>query len=466
MNFSRAAISPLIEAGLSITPISTIAGLISAYIAYPVAEWKEKRSIRPKLREIQRFYRLSNKEREEIARKRLIKTIEFASYEVPYYRDLFKKHRLDVGKLVHDLAYLEDIPFLTKEIIREQGNRMLSRSLDETKHYACKTGGSTGLSCHVHYDQEAADYAAAEILYARARVGCGKRQPELHFACRFPDTPFLTEWFTREDFKCIAMNRTNIFFDRLDDIGLAEIWRVLKRRKPYLVHAHPSTIYALACFIQKYFKTAKVFSVFESSGELLQPHQREIISKVLQCEVIDRYGLAELGVMAYQINGSKSPIRVLDSEGWGESVCLNESNECNEFGRHELVFTGFRNKLMPLIRYRTGDLGLIYRNHEGTFLSHLVGRIHDQLTINGINYATHYVQDILDHRVGGIQEFQIDLCTSPPGLRIVPEDTACKIIIAEKVNKFFRSGFKLEFIGHDDLVRVGRHAKFRRVIHP
>ncbi len=466
MSFSRQAISPAIEAGLSIWPISTLAGLASAYIAYPLAEWIEKRSIRPKLREMQLFYSLSNKEQEEIVRKRLINTVEFAAHCVPYYRDLFKKHQLDVSKLSQDLAYLEDIPFLTKEIIREQGNRMLSRPLAEAKYHVCKTGGSTGLACHVYYDQEAVDYSAAEILYSRATIGCGKRQPELHFACRFPDTPFLTKWFTREDFKCVAMNRTNIFFDRLDDIGLAEIWRVLKRRKPYLVHAHPSTIYALACFIQKNLKTANAFSVFESSGELLEPHQREVISEVLQCEVIDRYGLAELGIMAYQLDGGKNPMRVLHSEGWGESIRLNKSDNYDGIAQHELVFTGFRNKLMPLIRYRTGDLGYIQRNHEGTFLTNLVGRIHDQLTINGVNYATHYVQDVLDHRVGGIQEFQIDLRTSPPGLKIVPEDTASPSAIAEKVNHFFCGGFDLQFISHNDLVRVGRNAKFRHVIHP
>lgn len=462
MRLSRAAISPVLEKGASIWPISVVVGLTSAYIAYPLAERIEKRAIREKLKELRKFYQLSSVEREKLSLQRLGKMVEFAASQVPYYKDLFQQQGINPENFYKDARYLNDVPFLTKDVIREQGERMLSRPLNEIRHHVCKTGGSTGLSCHIYYDQVAADYSAAVTLYARERVGKGKSKSELHFACRFPDTPILTEWFTREDFKCFAMNRTNIFFDRLDDVGLAEIWATLKRRKPYLVHAHPSTIYALACFVQKQYGAANAFNIFESSGELLEPHQRDMIAKALRCDVIDRYGLAELGVMAYQVNGSKTDMQVFDSEGYAESKVFDTDDD----GFEELVFTGYRNHLMPLIRYRTGDLGHISRNAEGTFLTNVVGRIHDQVPIHGINHATHHIQDILDHKVGQIQEFQIDLRTSPPKLRIVPERPECIDTIRDRISQFWGSGFELEFIGHEDLIRVGRHAKFRHVVHP
>jgi phenylacetate-CoA ligase len=462
MALNRSTISPILEKAASVWPISRVVGLSSAYIAYPIAERIEKRAIREKLIELRKFYQLSNADRQKLGRERLARIVEFSATQVPYYRDLFHKHSFDPAKIADDIRYLEDIPYLTKEIIREQGARMLSRPLSEIPHHVCKTGGSTGLSCHIYYDHAAADYSAAVTLYARERVGKYKSKSELHFACRFPDTPILTEWFTREDFKCFAMNRTNIFFDRLDDVGLSEIWKILRRRKPYLVHAHPSTIYALACFVQKRYGSAKAFAIFESSGELLEPHQREVIARALQCEVIDRYGLAELGVMAYQVSGSKIDMQVFDSEGFAESRIFDGNEGCFE----ELVFTGYRNYLMPLIRYRTGDLGHISRGDKGAFLTNVVGRIHDQVPIHGINYATHHIQDILDHKVGQIQEFQIDLRTSPPKLRIVPEAPESMDAIRIRINQFWGAGFELEFIGHQDLVRVGRHAKFRHVVHP
>ena len=128
--------------------------------------------------------------------------------------------------------------------------RLLSRPLAEAPHFTCKTGGSTGLSCVIEYDQIAADHASAVVLYCRRMAGKSQRQSELHFACRFPGDP-VPPWPSREDFKCFAMNRSNIFFGALDAAGLDEIWATLQRRRPYLVHGHPSTIYALACHIEK-----------------------------------------------------------------------------------------------------------------------------------------------------------------------------------------------------------------------
>jgi phenylacetate-CoA ligase len=456
----RSSISPFIEAALAIWPISRIAGLISANIAYPIAEKIEARTVRKKVQELRKFYALPAFERELLAKKRLANIVDFAFCHVPYYRDLFTRLHIDPKKITKDITYLNDIPYLTKDIIREQGERMLSKPLGQVRHHICKTGGSTGASCFIYYDQMAADYSAAVTLYAREKIGKVKSRSELHFACRFPDTHVLDEWFTREDFKCFAMNRTNIFFDRLDAIGLQEIILILKRRKPYLVHAHPSTIYALACHLQSQGITLKLFEIFESSGELLERHQREVISKVLQCKVIDRYGLAELGVMAYQLSGPTSALQVLESEGWAESAPFSDGTT----QANELVFTGFQNRLMPLIRYRTGDFGMVERVDGGVFLNNVVGRIHDQVPINGVNHPTHHIQDILDHRVGGIQEFQIDLRTLPPKLKIVPESSEVMGHIALRINEFWGDAFDLEFIDHADLIRVGRHAKFRHVV--
>lgn len=460
ITFNRSTVAPLVELIISVWPISRVVGLASAYIAYPIAEKLENRQVRKEVRELRGFYSLPAAERELIARARLINMINFASSQVPYYRDLFARSKVSPHKIEKDVAYLKDIPYLTKEIIREQGSRLLSRPLDQIRHHICKTGGSTGLSSIIYYDQFAADRSSAVTLYARERAGKVKSRSELHFACRFPDAHTQTQWFTREDLKCFAMNRSNIFFDRLDHIGLEEIIVLLKRRKPYLVHAHPSTIYSLACYLDSKGQSLKLFSIFESSGELLENYQRAMISKVLRCKVIDRYGLAELGVMAYQLGGEISSLQVLESEGWSETVGLNDEESQAE----ELVFTGFHNRLMPLIRYRSGDLGLIDKNESGIFLKNLVGRIHDLVPINGISHPTHHIQDILDHRVGGIQEFQIDLRTLPPKLRIVPESSEIVEHISQKINQFWGGAFELEFVNHADLIRVGRHAKFRHVV--
>jgi phenylacetate-CoA ligase len=440
----------------SIPPFNLAKGLVSAYVAYPIAEHKEQRDVRSKVSELRRHYRQPFSERLAQAQASLVETLRFAGSQVPYYRDLFASTGFDPERVARDIRYLDDLPYLTKEIMREQGARLYSRPLEEVRHYMCKTGGSTGLSCHIAYDQIAADYSSAVTLYARERAGNYKWRSELHFACRFPD---MTDpgWPTREDFKCFAMNRSNIFFDRLDDVGLAEIWETLKRRRPYMVHAHPSTIYALACYIERTYGSAKTFAVFESSGELLESYQREQISRALRCRVVDRYGLAELGVMAYELEGRDKGLQVLDSEGWPES-------RATASGEHELVLSSFRNRLMPLIRYATGDLARVEQRADGFYLTDIVGRIHDIVHLAGVAYPTHTIQDMLDYRVGGIQEFQIDVRGDKPILRIVPEAHADPAQIAAKIEGYWPGALQVEFVGHEAFVRVGHRAKFRHVV--
>ncbi|MBM3336107.1 MAG: phenylacetate--CoA ligase family protein [Betaproteobacteria bacterium] len=443
------------EAVFARQPFKLLKGLVSAYVAYPVAERLEKRVIRPKLVELRHHYRLPFEQRLDIAREKLAKTLEFAGHYIPYYRDLFEARSFDPERVRQDTRYLNDLPYLTKDIIREQGERLLARPLAELRHHVCKTGGSTGVSAIIYYDQEAADYSAAVTLYARERIGKKKFKSELHFASRFRD-PVVPNWPSREDWKCFAMNRSNIFFDRVDDSGIEGIWQKLARRRPYLIHEHPSTIYALASYIERRYGTSSAFEVFESSGELLQPYMREKIARVLRCRVVDRYGLAELGVMAYEFDGEAGGLQVLESEGWPESREIKDG--------HELVFTGLRNRLMPLIRYATGDRARVLQTESAFVLTDVVGRIHDLVPINGIPHATHHIMDMLDHRVGGIQEFQIDLRSLRPLMLIVPEPHADPAHISARIETLWPGAFVIKYVGHDALARVGQRAKFRHVV--
>jgi phenylacetate-CoA ligase len=119
---------------------------------------------------------------------------------------------------------------------------------------------------------------------------------------------------------------------------------------------------------------------------------------------------------------------------------------------------------MPLIRYCTGDLAQVVGADDLWRLGRVVGRVHDVVTISGVAYATHHIQDVLDHRIGDIDEFQIDVRTSPPTLRLVPRAGIDRENLARKINAYWPTGFSLAFVGADELIRVGHRAKFRHVV--
>ena len=66
-----------------------------------------------------------------------------------------------------------------------------------------------------------------------------------------------------------------------------------------MMHGHPSVGYSLANELHKYELSLKI-NYFESSGETLFDYQKEAIERHFKCKLINRYGLAEAGIIAYQ----------------------------------------------------------------------------------------------------------------------------------------------------------------------
>ena len=91
-----------------------------------------------------------------------------------------------------------------------------------------------------------------------------------------------------------------------------------------------------------------------SSAETLLPETRTTIEAAFGVPVHDRYGSREFGTIAqqceqlggYHVSHDRLVVEVLDETG----------QPCVPGQRGELVLTDLDNRVMPLVRYRTGDL--------------------------------------------------------------------------------------------------------------
>ena len=270
-----------------------------------------------------------------------------------------------------DLDYLDDLPYLTKDIIREQGPRLVSSRFSLESLHLRKTGGSTGPSTRVYYSNNALDWTAAVNLVCMQWAGKCRQMREMHLASRFPEKfPWkdrLKEWF-----KCLVLNRQNLFTDNFDAAGLDSAWRRLRRAAPISCKAirQPSMLWR-SISRERGVSAHGAFHVFESTGEVLDVKKRETIESVFGCRAIDRFGNAEFGVLAYEaLDETEQRLRVLDAVAWPEQLEHGD-------GPPELVFTGLRNDAMPLVRYRTGDLAQLDRTDTGFYVRNIVGRVHD-----------------------------------------------------------------------------------------
>jgi len=439
--------------------------VLDAYLArvlYPIAERMEKRNISATWKSLQASMALSPEARQHQQRQQLITILQSAKAHVPYYRELFRKLGFYPERLKRDIDYLQKLPLLTKEVIREQGHRMCDERLDPAHLHLRKTGGSTGSSVSIYYSTQALDVTAAVNRFVLGWAGRTLEKREVHLASNFPEK-FPWRDRVKEALKCAALNRKNIYTASFDDDALKNLWRQLQRLKPFLVQGHPSTLYALAHYTErKGIDATKVMAVFESTGEVLGPAQRELITISFDCRVINRYGNAEFGVVAYESPDSPSGrMKLLEPIVYPE-------NRVEDQSAPEIILTGLTNSAMPLIRYRTGDLGKIEHDEYGqSWLQDVEGRIHDVITIGNRSYPTHYIQDLLD-RIGGILEFQVETIPGQPVpvLRIVTEPNVDQEAIKHRLGEWWGKNIIVEFIAFEQIKRIGRRGKFRYLITP
>ncbi len=454
---------------------------IRSRLLFPLAERLSGRMINARVDWLRAEFKQSWENRQRKNRYRLVEVLQNAKYEIPYYRDLFQKIKFDPNKVLKDDRYFEQLPILTKEDIREAGERILH---PKCKQYLTvqinRTNGSTGSALPIYYTPTAKDYAAAVTRMTQEWIGFDSSKLQLHISSAFPDgTPPAAsrqEWWRQQ-----AMNRISVECDTWNEEALALLWSKIIHSGAYLVQGHPSTLYALARHVQQRMgRYPGAFHVFVSTGESLNKQQRELIENVFGCRVTNRYGNAEFGIIAHEhfVDHDMMPaedkdssaltpaeaqakhyLQIMDPYVWVETLSMHKE------GRQSLIVTDLTNMSSPLIRYATGDEGLIVQGTHGMYITSVLGRVHDIVTINEIQYPTHWFQDSFT-RLGNVDDFQfVRREEKSLELRVCLIDSSGENALREKLAEWFpNSPFNLRFVTRSEFVRVGQQQKFRYLV--
>ena len=262
---------------------------INGYVLFPLLEKIAKREIFSKYNELKKFERLSASERVQIQKNELYKMLLFCKNNVPYYQDLFMSNAFDIEKINKNIEFIKDLPVLTKAIIREQSQRIVT----STAIHPRKTGGSTGQSVLFYYDASGLDWTSAINLRAYDMAGNYLHKKDCHISSELgmPQANFkgrFLDWL-----KLFSQNRKRLMIGSFSDIDLHQTFKDLKSIHPYLLQGHPSSAYAIANFIkQKDLKKKKYCDIFEPSGEMLTQKMVDSIEQYLGAKVVNRYGNA------------------------------------------------------------------------------------------------------------------------------------------------------------------------------
>lgn len=122
----------------------------------------------------------------------------------------------------------------------------------------------------------------------------------------------------------------------------------LERFDPVMIEAYPSSIGYLARWLDEHDRNyrGKSLRCVVTSSETLGAAEREAIARRFGCRVFDWYGNREQAAAIGTCEQGR--YHVMEDYGYVEF-------EPNADGTANLVATGFGNRLMPFLRYRTGD---------------------------------------------------------------------------------------------------------------
>jgi phenylacetate-CoA ligase len=280
----------------------------------------------------------------------LRRLLSHAYNHVPYYRRAFASKRL-LPSDIKTAADLPLLPVLDRETVRDSWADFVSRDAGPGL-VRVFTSGTTGAGLTVVYDREAYILNWAFRARQKAWAGVGLR-----------------EWrISLFGSRVAPMDRTRPPFwayNYLEKQILLSIYHVSAGNRAHyvdffashpglVVEGFPSVLSILATFIEEDRGKIGMRAVF-TDGEPLEPAGRRRLASALSCPVYDSYGMTEwVGLIqecergGYHMISDYAILEVLD--GRGDPVPPGEEGY--------LVWTGFTNTAMPLIRYRIGDKGM------------------------------------------------------------------------------------------------------------
>jgi phenylacetate-CoA ligase len=129
----------------------------------------------------------------------------------------------------------------------------------------------------------------------------------------------------------------------------------LEKFQPQLLCAYPNALESLCRMLAEQGRKLNIPAVLTSS-EVLNPVTWQLAQEVLGCRIADYYGQAERIAFAY----ATAPREYRFLPGYSSLEFLPHETKLLPTGAnerlYEVVGTSFWNNLMPLVRYRTGDL--------------------------------------------------------------------------------------------------------------
>lgn len=353
------------------------------------------------------------------------------------------------------------IPIMTKGDLQQPLNNRLSDGFTSKNIYVNKTSGSSGTPFIFAKDKFCHALTWSNFI---DRYNWYDLNLDSSKQARFYGIPLNKKGYYKERLKDVLGKRFRFSVFNLSDAQFEGNLEKFKSTSFDYINGYTSSIVQFAKFLER--KNIILKTICPSlkacivTSEMLFEDDRVVLEKQLECPIINEYGAAELGLIAFQnpknewqINSEDLFVEILDDN--------NNSLPFGEEGR--IVITSLYNKAHPFIRYELGDIGALSK--ESTIylpiLEKLIGRTNDIVILPSEKKAAgltfYYITKSIIEDDGNVKEFVIEQLTLNT-FKVVY--TSNSIISEEKIKvinnaiiKYLESGLIITYERKDKLKR-------------
>jgi phenylacetate-CoA ligase len=283
---------------------------------------------------------------------RLSTLLDHAQKNSLWYKNIFE----ELGLKSSDIKCIDDLkklPITKKVDIRNNADDFISSIHNKDELVVAKTGGSTGVSLNLFFDEHCQKLRNGAQGYADNLAGW---LPGDKVGALWGNPPVAKT--LKQKLRSSLLERTK-YLDTMDlnPTSMSEFVSTWKRFAPDVIFGHAHSIYIFAKYVtENNIKLSSPKGVVATSMMLLD-HERTVIEKAMGVKVTNRYGCEEVGLIACEceahqgmhINTPHIVLECVDDEG--NTVLPGESGK--------LVVTDLNNFAMPLIRYQIEDVGVL-----------------------------------------------------------------------------------------------------------
>lgn len=401
---------------------------------------------------------------EQYRLERLRSLLTKAGQHVPYYRDCFKNLGFNPQTL-ESLDELQKLPFLTKAIIRAEGDRMKSDIATCLARF--NTGGSSGEPLIFFIGNERVSHDVAAKWRATRWWGVDIGDPEI------------VVWGS--PIELTSQDRVRQIRDRLmrthllpafemNEANLDSFVETIRTTRPAMLFGYPSSLSLIARHAEKRGITMNDLGIKVAfvTSERLYDHQRDDITRVFGCPVANGYGGRDAGFIAHQcpqggmhLTAEDIIVEIVDKDG--QPVPKGQAGE--------VVVTHLATSEFPFIRYRTGDIAVLSTKSCACgrglpMLEEIQGRTTDFIVAadGTIMHGLAVVYPIRD--IPGIASFKVVQETlQRVVVQIVPENNCgqqVEALISEGIKARLGQGVEVEVLRVSEIPRE-KSGKFRYV---